>query len=530
MAFTEEDAQCFAIFWCFIINIRGPALYLHERKINVVQWALGERFDKYGPALSLAFWTSLLAIALPSYPGLFALATGLTAVHQFNALQHGGNQSYAMVFVLNISLSASCMVAAVAGQSLAVGVNAAVPSCVESYATLIFFAALAKYNTDFIEPRTSACTAHVMASVENLVAGTPLTRILRKAVDLAGPNAMAWFFFMTAVVGAMTESLVSGLMYTNHPHAQVPIMFAMHLLFAFTRYDFSAVAAGVMPLWGFGNPGAVSHSQLGILSTPWARVLVPIILARIVLNGGAGSIIETKEDAACTSDAKDEADIAKIHQLRFVCHCIYILGCPLTYYSSSIPPGSFLVGMGSTAQSEAFSSTREHLGHFGAAIVSMASFISFVICVLNGFGPFGGWKVAGSYAVLYSNIIVESEKHANHFLDPLLRSVGLPLAPVRDLVTVLKTNHVSIASQLVSVPIAPFNVFEGLVCEKGWERSGHLYTDTGVAWVDLSAPGRGRLYSEDYPHIVPYKMPYFQFRCLVSNNVVSSPMDDFYVV
>ena len=66
----------------------------------------------------------------------------------------------------------------------------------------------------------------------------------------------------------------------------------------------------------------------------------------------------------------------------------------------------------------------------------------------------------------------------------------------------------------------------GLVQHEGWESAGLCHWDS-VQWVDISAPYRGRLQVEDYPPIIPYKIPFFQFHCVVSAAIKESPNNDF---
>ena len=304
-------------------------------------------------------------------------------------MHYGGSMSYTLVFMCNLPLATAATAATLAGKrGVAAAVNAAAPTIVDSYALYVLFAALSKLNADFLHPQRSAATSHVMASVENLVAGTPLRRPCRRLVDWAGPRAMFAFFSVTAVAGAVTEALVPLLMYCNAARAQVMVMFAMHGLFCLTRYDFSAVAAGLFPLWGyFAREGAVA-AWLGWMGSPAARALLPLALAVIMFRNGA-------------REWGDAADKLKVLELRLVCQLIYVAATPLMYIPTDIPPGALLLRAGSAAQADAWASTREELGGLGAAAMLAASIASLSICFMNGAGPFGGWKTAGSISILY---------------------------------------------------------------------------------------------------------------------------------
>ena len=440
-------------------------------------------------------------------------------LYQFNGMQHGGSMSYTLVFMVNIPLATAATAATVSGKSgVAPAVNAAAPVILDSYALYVFFAALSKLNSAFVHPQRSAATAHVMASIENLVAGTPLAVPCRRLVAAAGSNVMYAFFSVTAVAGALTEAMVPLLMYCNVARAQVIVMFCMHGLFCLTRYDFSAVAAGLFPLWGyFARDGAVSE-WIGWIGSPVARLLLPVALAAIMFRNGA-------------KEWGDRADRIKVLELRLVCQLIYLIACPLMYIPSDIPPGALLLRSGSAAQAESWASTRAELGPWGAHAMTIAAVASCTVCVLNGAGPYFGWKTQGSISILYSNIVVEDAQRANHVLAPLLSLFGLPLPAVRDLVKVTETDAEEVHRQLCEAPVAPDFVFEPLKKKGGgWERAGlcHWGADT-IQWVDYVVVGREDLHNEDWPPVMPYFIAFFSFRCLISRLVAESPDRDFYV-
>ena len=92
-----------------------------------------------------------------------------------------------------------------------------------------------------------------------------------------------------------------------------------------------------------------------------------------------------------------------------------------------------------------------------------------------------GLQTAGSYAVLYSNLIVEREHDddSNHYImSPLKRYIRSMMSRIVfwnwewDLVVVVASDVDSIQRQLVIAPVAPFVVFAGLVEKKGWHRAG----------------------------------------------------------
>ena len=60
MPLNDDDAACFAVFLCVALTLRGPALRLHGRGIDVLRWVCGERFGEFEHTLRHAFATHLL--------------------------------------------------------------------------------------------------------------------------------------------------------------------------------------------------------------------------------------------------------------------------------------------------------------------------------------------------------------------------------------------------------------------------------------------------------------------------------------
>ena len=87
------------------MSMRGPALRLHCRGIDVGRWFRGERFREFESTLRWEFVASLIAIVWPCSL-TFAAATGLTACHQIITLEHWGtSHSYWLVLECNVSLA-----------------------------------------------------------------------------------------------------------------------------------------------------------------------------------------------------------------------------------------------------------------------------------------------------------------------------------------------------------------------------------------------------------------------------------------
>ena len=140
----------------------------------------------------------------------------------------------------------------------------------------------------------------------------------------------------------------------------------------------------------------------------------------------------------------------------------YFLAAPIFYIGATIPHGAFLLGIFSEQRQEAEAESYDALGKFGYASVKIAAFITIGISILNGSGPYFGWKTLGTYTTLYSNILVERD--ANHYIMPLTRLFGMPWCTLMtDLCTVTDTNVPSIAVQLVLAPVTPLYVFKDLI-------------------------------------------------------------------
>ena len=145
--------------------------------------------------------------------------------------------------------------------------------------------------------------------------------------------------------------------------------------------------------------------------------------------------------------------------------------------------------------------------------------------------------------MLYSNLIVEREREedSNHYIVGPLKRVLLGFfgklgmfnrQKEWELVTVIASDVESIRRQLVIAPVAPFKVFAGLVEKKGWERAGCCHWSAPMSpYIYTSVPGRENPITEkDAPNILPYVIPFFQLRCMISQIVSNEKGRDFYVV
>jgi len=85
-----------------------------------------------------AFWACMLVVLFPGRVILFAMATGLTALHQFVLLRIAPSMSYFMMFVVNLSLATASIAAAVVAppdsNALTVAIRVAAPAVHETYA------------------------------------------------------------------------------------------------------------------------------------------------------------------------------------------------------------------------------------------------------------------------------------------------------------------------------------------------------------------------------------------------------------
>ena len=314
-------------------------------------------------------------------------------------------------------------------------------------------------------------------------------------------------------------------MYWQWVLPQVVIMYAMHGLFVMTAFDVSIVAAAVFPLWGMvSDPGGVGDWLGAVTTCAAARLIVPSALLLLVFG-----------DLPSPGEATMRR--RRLHLLRVVCHAFFVLACPLFCAGPPstwrIPPGVLTLGPGGGAallRQAAF-------GAPGSAMLFAAFAFALAISMVNGIGPFVGIQTAGSYAVLYSNLIVEraEQQDSNHYLlsPALLRLLGLPIAAMTDLVMVLEVrNAPTIERKLVFAPVAPFDVFSELVQQAGWERAGRCHWSEPVSpYIYTSVPGTRRALTEDdAPVVLPYAIPRFQLRVMISGIVASEPDQSFRVV
>lgn len=193
--------------------------------------------------------------------------------------------------------------------------------------------------------------------------------------------------------------------------------------------------------------------------------------------------------------------------------------------------GTVLLGAGSQARLDSHAQLFADLGSLGGAAVNFACYLGFCLCVHNGIGPYVGIKTSGSISCLYSNLIVEVKATSNHYFAPILRRFGLPMRLVTDTVTVLESSHEGVARQVHCEMIAPTFVFAGIIQASEWRRAGKITTPGKFPGVYAAAPGfRDRDPRAETTYILPYRIPYFEFRCMISSIATGDPFRDFRVV
>ena len=426
-------------------------------------------------------------------------------------------------------LNNSSLVSLLQGSSLRVAVSAAAPAVIEAYAVLMFFAALGKFNTSFFDGKRSAATAHVIGSLENIFAllPAPCAQFMSSLVRSAGPNGMMIFFVSTAWLGAIVESAVCLLMYLNYPVTQVWMMYAMHGIFAFTAFDFSVASSGVLPLFGSPVPGAVSKC-LGWLSGPLGRIVVPAILIYVMMTPATApaKTAKTAETNGTGPASHAGGHMIKLMTLTMLCRGWYFLSAPVMYIPPYIPPGAMLLRLGTDERLAQEQATVDALGPWGALTVRCGAFVTLAICVMNGLGPYGGWKTAGTFTTLYSNILIERD--ANPWLWPLVRAIGMPWCTMMtDLATVIETDAPEIRVRISVAQITRLVVFKDLMEWPEWKLSAFCHwAPVPPAWHTLLEYASPELRSTP---VIPYEIPWVQLRVLCTDIIASNPERDFFV-
>ena len=277
-----------------------------------------------------------------------------------------------------------------------------------------------------------------------------------------------------------------------------------------------------MPFFVAGMEEGAAEMWFGfIVNGPWRFIIIAAIVALIARRGGD--------------------QLEKMRQMRWICQVHWCAVLPsvvsLVLFSEGdleFPPGSLLLRAGSQAQMDARNASIASLGSFGAAAVTVASFLGFAFCVCSGVGPFLGTRTDGSISMLYSNLVVELPgTRGEHVLAPVLRRLGLPLPLMTDTVTVFGSSHPVIGAQVSCERIAPPDVFAGMVADEEWRRAGKITLSTGgFPSYAVSSPGfRNR--PDPRKHtvpVLPYIVPYFELRCTICAIVARNPGQDLSVV
>ena len=217
---SASDAACFASFWCIMMSLRAPPLYLHDARRRKTGARSLYGSGKLGQCLLLGLVFSLITVAIPpiSFSNdaddnnsnmqssssssssiaqliCFMIACGTTAIHQFNSLQSGVTQSYLLVFFGNVALTASCLASIMSSKFMTNGsdtnsddtmllaraVNVAAPSIIEAYALLMLFTAFGKLNPRFFDPKVTLLSSlHLFSLVS--ICEQPMSKCVERNI------------------------------------------------------------------------------------------------------------------------------------------------------------------------------------------------------------------------------------------------------------------------------------------------------------------------------------------------------------
>ena len=121
----------------------------------------------------------------------------------------------------------------------------------------------------------------------------------------------------------------------------------------------------------------------------------------------------------------------------------YFLALPVLYIPPRIPPGAMFLGYGSAERLATEQEVDALLGPLGASAVRCAAAVTLAICILNGLGPYGGWKTAGTFTTLYRCDAVGPPARRSRPPRPLRRAADpIPPAARSNILVERDQNHV----------------------------------------------------------------------------------------
>ena len=423
---------------------------------------------------------AMLAVAAPSLPTL-VLSAGATLWSDWRlaplSLDNGGTFELHTAFLLLVGL----LGALYAGEPGSAGLAASAPFVRFNFVWIYVFAAVAKLNVDFFNPRRSSNTVFVVL----ILGGAGVS-----------PDALSdasWLAaFRAGLLGLeVVEFGIPLLFYLGWVRSGVALNWAFHLALGVVAFDFSTATTVTLPLlWlpllGRGSEPLLWESHFGCFTThPVARLVWVLVAVQLLRVQKAGDAVGSP-----------------VHGAWLVWAVLLACGLGSACWAASDDDLPWLQeapaeGDGGLPPPPLGASTA------AAWCVAALGWASMGVFMLTGLAPYLGLKTHATYS-MFSNLRVEGGVTNHLFYRPWMAVFPF----LHDLVTVTRTNLPSVQSYMTQLggpagcgslrPLVERLKIDAVICSNGVLEKGKEGEE-----------GRTKV-------IFPYRVPFIQLRYLVS--------------
>lgn len=475
----DEAFHIFACMWGQVQMLRLCTL-LCRSNLTLLEW-----LSSTGCGASTMLLSSIMCILVPDEATMAAaICSSLAATWAAMPSDVDGCAVYELL--VQINLLAGLAWSLLTGKAACEGWISSGPAIRCIFVLFFLVNAFSRLNCDFHNVRKSSSSALMIQFADKL--GTSLG-IRRSAVDKVGD--MSWLRILRFCMYTMSalSIAVPALMWTGYVRAGLCIAWLFCMTLTLTpAFDFALVLVSTMACWV--QPQSLTALRWMTLSSTSRMVSfsTSVCLLGPMLVQPAKPMGNTVSAAALW----------------------VFLANPLAYATQNANVESW-VFPASSAKMCATEVAQQTLA-------APAGFVSFVGCVtiglalLNGVAPYLGLKTQGTWT-LFSNLHVENGS-TNHYLVPAsFQLFGYTL----DCVTVTKSNAPMLLDQHAVIGgSSRLGLFGQLAERESIEASIHCST---IMCSDSD---------DDRTVCLPYKLPYFELRRIISTQAVPM-MQDFFV-
>lgn len=356
------------------------------------------------------------------------------------------------------------------------------------FALVFSFAALARLNRDFHDVRRSSSSVLALRALDTFCAR--LGRPGRVVTWFGDRVLLLWLRFVLLSV-ELAGLAVPICLWRGHTALALALAWACSLALASTSaFDFACLLAATMPFWvppqrilALRWMTLTSTARLGTLAVAMC-LLGPALLQR---NGTQ-------------------------HRARMAALAWLLAASPMPYAAE--PLGAEPLVLPSTAAGICASElAQQALAASRGGFVQQVALLTVILATLNGVSPYIGLKTQATWS-LFSNLHVEGGE-SNHWLIPVWFQI---FGYTKEVVTVTKSNVPLLQEQhTVEGGVSRLRLLRGFAERTGLQAS--IHSDAALC---------GELRQDEGEIVLPYSIPIFEFRRIVSMQAMPL-LQEFYV-